>query len=154
MRFGYHMRYKFNFNIQPKVHLISSTNITETAMGTSVNAQINSESDYVTSVNHMCRILAERAFSPIEQYDWLYLFTENYRTERKSLKILHSYTESVIKRRKEEYKKKVIVGENSEKKSKKVKAFLDMLLEANMEKKVMSDNDIRQEVDTFMFEAR
>lgn len=141
---------KDSINIYPYIGRCALDIISETAMGTSVNAQLNSESEYVISVNHLCRILAERAFSAVQQFDWMYVFTENYRTEMKSIKILHNYTKSVIKKRKEEYKNRL---KNNEEPKKRRKAFLDMLLEANMEKKLMSDNDIRQEVDTFMFEG-
>lgn len=117
-------------------------------MGTSVNAQLNSDSEYVQSVKNMLDIVIARVFSPIKMTDWTYFFTEDYRKEKKALKVIHSYTWNVIKRRQEFLK-----SEKNENHAgyQKRKAFLDLLLEANSNGEQLTLEEIREEVDTFMF---
>lgn len=124
-------------------------------MGTSVKAQSNSESEYVKSVHEMCRIIVERGHSPIQIFEPFYKLTNNYVKEKQSLKILHGYTNSVIESRKKEFylKKEEETEENDDFHGKKRMAFLDLLLEVQKDQK-LSDDEIRQEVDTFMFEVR
>lgn len=123
-------------------------------MGVSINAQDFKDSEYVNSVKDMCRIIVERSFSPIEMFDISYKFTKNYQTEKKVLKILHNNTNSVINQRREQLKKK---NEAMEKEDdfgvKKKMAFLDMLLQATVDGRPLTNEDVREEVDTFMFEV-
>lgn len=126
-------------------------------MGVSVNAQSNSDSDYVQSVKNMCRILIDRAFSPLKQFHFLYQFSKDYKLEMKSLKILHGYTNSVINKRVDELKQKQQTSNqdvDNDVGVKRKKAFLDLLLQSTIDGKPLSKDDIREEVDTFMFEVR
>lgn len=114
-------------------------------MGTSVKAQEDTNSEYVQSVKNMLDIIIGRVFSPHKMIDWVYYWTDDYRKEQKALQVIHSYTWDVIERR-----QKVIL-EEKETKEKKRKAFLDLLLEANCNGTRLSLEEIREEVDTFMF---
>lgn len=124
-------------------------------MGTSVHAQNNIESEYVKSVHEMGRIIVERYFSAVQIFEPLYKFSNNYKCEQKCLKILHGYTKSVIQRRKKELElnKEEDTEKCDEFEEKKRMAFLDMLLQVQKDQG-LSDDDIREEVDTFMFEVR
>lgn len=129
-------------------------NFLETAMGVSINAQHNWESDYVESVQNMCKILIYRTLSPIKMIDFLYKFTNDYKIEKKSLKILHNFTNSVIKKRIQQLE----MRKNDEKSCtindvglKERKTFLDQLLGATIDGKSLTYEEIREEVDTFMF---
>lgn len=125
-------------------------------MGVSVNAQDNSESDYVKSVKQMCAVVILRAFSPLKMYDFFYQFTDLCRKERNALKILHGYTKKVIERRKQEL---VMSKPDDDEKDeygikKKRFAFLDLLLQGDDGKQVLSDDEIQEEVDTLLFEVK
>lgn len=121
-------------------------------MGTSVNAQNDTDSEYVHSVKHMCKVVVERAFSAVLQQELLYRFSSQYRKEKKALRVLHEYSKSVISNRKAEFlTSKKGGGQSEDIGIKKKLAFLDLMLEANENGQVMSDEDIREEVDTFMF---
>lgn len=124
-------------------------------MGMSVNAQIEgNSSDYVKAVNEMGRILIIRTMSIIKRIDFLYRFTEDYRSEERCVKILHTMTESVIKKRRSiinNTKNANNNANNDEFGIKKKIAFLDLLLQYTIDGKMLTDTDIREEVDTFMF---
>lgn len=129
-----------------------------TSMGTKVNAQDDSESKYVFSVKDMSRIIMERTFSPLKMFDSFYYFSQDYQKELRALKILHGYTNSVIQSRKQELLKangndnsKIDYEEDTGKK--KRKTFLDLLLQYREDGQAITDEEIREEVDTFMFEV-
>jgi len=70
------------------------------------------------------------------------------------LKTLHGFTEKVIAERKQELEEMRVDNQVEEVIGKKQKlAFLDLLVEASKGGTVLSDCDIREEVDTFMFEG-
>lgn len=124
-------------------------------MGVCINAQDNSESDYVKAVKQMCDVVILRSFSPLKMYDVFYQFTELYRKEKKALQVLHGYTKEVISRRKQELLlKKVDEEEKDEFGVKKTRfAFLDLLLQGDHGKQILSDSEIQEEVDTLLFEV-
>lgn len=125
-------------------------------MGVSVKAQENTESEYVTSVKSMCKIIMNRTFNPLKTYDFSYQFTNDSKIEKRALNVLHSYTDSVINKRVDELRRKQrgeTVNTESDVGVRRKKAFLDLLLEATIDGQPLSKADIREEVDTFMFEV-
>lgn len=123
-------------------------------MGTSVNAQNDSESVYVKNVKEMCRIVVDRSFSPIKMWDSLYPFSKDYQIEKNALKVLHGYTNNVITKRKEELiSNRGTTEKHDETGVKKRLAFLDLLLQCQVDGQPLPNHVIREEVDTFMFEV-
>jgi cytochrome P450 family 4 len=123
-------------------------------MGVPVNAQIDENSEYVRSVKDMCRILMDRSISPVQMYDFLFPLTKNYYTQNKALSILHTHTNNVITKRRN---KRIMETKDQAKKeddfaSKERKVFLDILLDATIDGRPLTHEEIREEVDTFMFE--
>ncbi|RZB39005.1 p450 domain containing protein, partial [Asbolus verrucosus] len=145
---------KSSVDIYPFVTLYTLDVICESAMGTSIKAQENNNSNYVRSVQAMCRIIIERSISVLQMSDVTYFLTKNYYTQKKSLNILHRQTNSVIaKRRKELENKKKETNAHDMVVTERKKAFLDLLLEATVDGKPLTQEEIREEVDTFMFEG-
>ncbi|KAM7350273.1 uncharacterized protein ACRADG_008888 [Cochliomyia hominivorax] len=149
---------KTSFNIFPYVCLAALDNISETAMGVKIGAQEHPEFPYAKAVKDATNILATRAVKPIYYYNILFMLAAfpSYLKLRKSIKIMHDFTTKVIKERKaamvlqkpmERAQFDVDVGQ------KKRMAFLDVLLQATVDGKPLSLQDIREEVDTFMFEG-
>ncbi|KAM7110837.1 cytochrome P450 4V2 [Molossus nigricans] len=130
--------------------------ICETTMGKNISAQINDDSEYVRAVYRMADIIHERMKKLWLWPDFLFLLFKGWNPKR-TLQILHNFTTSVIVERANEIKK------NEECKSddrdmplckRKRKAFLDLLLNVvDDEGNKLSHEDIREEVDTFMFEG-
>lgn len=85
----------------------------------------------------------------------MFKFTKTYKRQQQLIAALHEFTESVIKARRLQLKniKPDSKNENSDIGQKKKKGLLDLLLETTVDGSYLSDNDIREEIDTFMFEV-
>uniref|UniRef100_A0A8C5IZ87 unspecific monooxygenase n=1 Tax=Junco hyemalis TaxID=40217 RepID=A0A8C5IZ87_JUNHY len=147
------------FNVFMDITLCALDIICETAMGRNVGAQKNKDSDYVSAIYRMGDLIQRRQMSPWLWPDFLYVLFKEGREHNRKLNILHNFTDMVIAEKAEELKntqqkKHDNDGNSEESGSKKRKAFLDMLLNAtDDEGKKLSYMDIREEVDTFMFEG-
>ncbi|KRT79164.1 cytochrome P450 [Oryctes borbonicus] len=141
------------FDVYPDVTLCTLDVICETAMGTSVNAQRHSNSVYVKSVQIMNEIIRTRLFSPLKRFDFVYYLSPEYRMEKKALATIHGYTMSVIKKRKRELELNGNLIQDCNGENKKRLAFLDLLLQCELDGKPLTNEEIREEVDTFMFEG-
>lgn len=120
-------------------------------MGVEINALGNPDMPYVRRVKRMSQIILERVFQPHKKYKFTYQFTKTYREEKECLKELHAFTREVIEKRRRELK---IKGPKEFGLSRK-QAFLDLLLQMTKENGdfMLSDDDVQEEVDTFMFEV-
>lgn len=127
-------------------------------MGVSVEAQKYEHSDYVKNVKLMCRIGLVRTTSIIKSNDILYRFCPEYFWEKKAIRELHNVTYSVIDKRMNKsdgaISDVIKVWDDSDVGKKKKLALLDILLASTVEGEPLSREDIREEVDTFMFEVR
>ncbi|XP_039270071.2 cytochrome P450 4V2-like [Styela clava] len=136
------------FNVCTPITLCTLDIICETAMGKSINAQDSEDSEYVNAIYRTSSIIQERQKSPWIWSDLVFRHTKYGKEYYKCLGILHGFTKSVIKEKMETFS----ASESGEKKPKRL-AFLDMLLSVADDGKVLSFDDIREEVDTFMFEG-
>uniref|UniRef100_A0A182FZV0 Uncharacterized protein n=2 Tax=Anopheles albimanus TaxID=7167 RepID=A0A182FZV0_ANOAL len=148
-----------SFDIFLPVTLCALDVICETAMGTKVNAQLNADSKYVRAVKDITNLIQHRTFDFLIRNNFFYRFSENRRKQQAALKVLHGYTDSVIRGRREELHRtamgnvsNVDINEN-DLGIKKRMAFLDMLLQSTIDGQPLTDLEIREEVDTFMFEG-
>ncbi|XP_067671881.1 cytochrome P450 4V2-like [Haliotis asinina] len=147
------------FNIFPDITLCALDIICETAMGRNINAQSNSDSEYVSAVYKMSTILLKRMRSPWYWPSVLFNTFGSGSEHDRCLSILHRFTQKVISEKRQEFccrKETEAVGTKEQEEvvgSKKRLAFMDMLLHMSNDGITLSDDDIREEVDTFMFEG-
>lgn len=99
-------------------------------------------------------------FSIILREDVLFQFSNLYKEQKSALKTLHDFTDSVINERRNTILNKESDRANENEDSlddsmgvKRKMAFLDILLQSTINGKPLSNLDIREEVDTFMFEV-
>ncbi|XP_069698222.1 cytochrome P450 4c3 [Periplaneta americana] len=147
------------FNIFPYITHCTLDIVCETAMGRQVNAQQNSDSEYVKAIYEIGSIVQNRQAKIWLQPDWLFRWSSLYKKHEKCVEILHGFSNKVIQERKKELheqKERSIPEHEVEDMTlgrKKRLAFLDLLLQASRNGTELSDEDIREEVDTFTFEG-
>ncbi|XP_054715982.1 cytochrome P450 4V2-like [Uloborus diversus] len=122
--------------------------ICETTLGVSIGAQKNSDSEYVQAVLRASETIMERMTKPLYFMDFIFCNSKLGRQFQKDLNLLHGFTRSVI----HEKKQKLLDG-NTEFLNRKRKALMDSLLEQHVQNGNLSEEDIREEVDTFAFEG-
>ncbi|XP_011176870.1 cytochrome P450 4d2 [Zeugodacus cucurbitae] len=145
-------------NIAPLICLMALDVIAETAMGTKINAQTNPQLPYVSAVISVTDMFAKRFIHAWQRFDWLFrLFS---RKEAKlfyaNIELLHDFTDHIIVERRAALEQKLTANEPATETELGVKrrmALLDVLLQSTIDGKPLSNEDIREEVDTFMFEG-
>lgn len=133
--------------------------ITETAMGSCINAQENPNQIYVQKIYEASELLLERVTT---FYYWFDLGFKifGYQKQQKlqeGIKIMTEFTRKIVLDRIETKKRERVDGDSDSagpilNRNKKQLAFLDLLIEQYFENKI-DLNGICEEVDTFMFEG-
>ncbi|KAG8436948.1 hypothetical protein GDO86_007869 [Hymenochirus boettgeri] len=133
------------------VSLMTLDTIMKCAFSYQSDCQNNSENAYIKAVYELSCIVDRRfRFFPYHS-DFLFSLSPLGFRSRKALKVAHQHTDKVIKQRKESLMHET---ELERTKRKRHLDFLDILLCAKDENgHGLSDEDLRAEVDTFMFEG-
>ncbi|KDR21746.1 cytochrome P450 4C1-like [Zootermopsis nevadensis] len=141
------------FDVYPYMNLVTLDVICESAMGVKINAQLDSSSDYVNSVQILGDAMFRRAFMPWLHLDSIFALSSLGRMQKKCLTVLHGMTKKVIKSRKEQ----ILNSETGEQETdlhdigaKQKYAFLDLMIQAVRDGATLTDQELQEEVDTIM----
>ncbi|XP_053664253.1 cytochrome P450 4c3-like [Anopheles marshallii] len=147
------------------ITLCSLDIICETAMGCPVYAQQQSDSVYVRAHEKIGQIMLNRLQRLWLHPDLIFRCTQQYQEQQQCLDILHKFSYRMITERRSiieagHAKADLLVDTNNNSEAveslqhsaagRKQLAFLDLLIEASDGGRVLSDTDIREEVDTFI----
>nr|CAI5833649.1 unnamed protein product [Callosobruchus analis] len=116
-------------------------------MGVTTNYQRNGNINYCHSIEELCRIMALRMFSPLKRYQGFYKFTSDYQKQKKALKEIDAFYENIISKKRQAMSPCSIKEEEDGSKQN----FLDQLLSHQENGEALSDKNIRDEINTFMF---
>ncbi|XP_069699685.1 cytochrome P450 4C1-like [Periplaneta americana] len=147
------------FDVYPYITLCALDIICETAMGTPIFAQHDADSEYVKALYELSEVVVQRIHKPWLHSPLFFNLSQLGKRHKHCLKILHGFTNRVIQERKRESQKSkenshtVSESEDDVIGNKRRKAFLDLLLETTLDGRTMTDEELREEVDTFMFEG-
>ncbi|CAL8105562.1 unnamed protein product [Orchesella dallaii] len=144
------------FDVFSVITLCTLDIICETAMGKRVSAQQKTDSEYVKAIYRISELVQYRQLRPWLHPELIWKLSSTGKETRECLKILHGFTDLVIKDRKlerMEMKKHKTGVDKSHEGSKKPQAFLDLLLDAQLTDPTLTDEHVREETDTFMFEG-
>nr|ALD15912.1 cytochrome P450 [Dendroctonus armandi] len=143
---------KDSVEISQLISLYALDVICEAAMGVKIQALEAGNSEYVKSIKEMCNIVSYRIFSCLPLS--LYKLTWTYYKEKRALKTIHKHVDTVISQRIEEHNQKGKTNSDVDEFGvKKRLAFLDMLLDARIDGRALTMKELRDEVNTFMFEG-
>ncbi|XP_042317329.1 cytochrome P450 4B1-like [Sceloporus undulatus] len=133
------------------VSLMTLDTIMKCAFSYKSNCQTERDNAYINAVYDLSYLFNQRLKSPLLHNDFIYWLSPQGRRFRNACRLAHLHTDNVIRERKESLKDE----QELEKIMKKRRLdFLDILLCARDENgNSLADEDLRAEVDTFMFEG-
>uniref|UniRef100_A0A182PZ83 Uncharacterized protein n=1 Tax=Anopheles epiroticus TaxID=199890 RepID=A0A182PZ83_9DIPT len=152
----------YEFDIYEPISLYALDSICTTSMGVEIDAQRHPENQYVLDVKRMSELVLLRIFHVLSAFPRIFWYTmPNAWEQRKLIRRLHAFTDSVIQERRqqlldavEQEGADVQASQTDDVYGAKQRcSFLDLLLNVTVGGKPLSDADIREEVDTFMFEG-
>lgn len=128
--------------------------ILETSMGTTLDENDTKLMAYKKSIHDLGLLAVHRIMRPWLYLDWIFALTPSFWRQTKITKSLHAFTLDVIKQREKNFTGSETVNLNDEDfVSKKKLAMLDLMLSAKKDGFAITDDGIREEVDTIMFEV-
>nr|CAH7760908.1 unnamed protein product [Callosobruchus chinensis] len=136
-----------SLDVFPFMKLFTMEVICETSMGVTTDCQRNGNIRYCHSIEEMTRIAIHRMLSPLKRYDAFYQFTNEYQKQKKALKEIDAFYENIISKKKQTMPPYAVDEEEDGSKQN----FLDQLLRYQENGESLSDKDIREEINTFMF---
>lgn len=138
-------------NVFPLLKLYTLDVILETAMGVHCRAQQN-DSDYVRAVAGLTQITFWRMYNVLGQSDLAFRFSQYYQPYQRMIKVSNDFTMEVIGRRRNEMEEKVAAaGDDEFGSNKRRSALLDKLLRMEIDGRKLTDEEIRDQVNSFMF---
>ncbi|XP_035991163.1 cytochrome P450 4B1 [Fundulus heteroclitus] len=140
------------FEVFEHVSLMTLDSILKCAFSCNSNCQTEGgRNAYIKAVYELSYLINFRVRTFPYHSDLIFHLSPHGFRYRRACKVAHSHTDEVIKKRKEALKEETELGRIQ---TKRYLDFLDILLFARDEKQQgLSDEDLRAEVDTFMFEG-
>lgn len=119
-------------------------------MNVSINAQTE-ECDYEKNIKELTSLLMWRIFNSFAASDFIfkYFFWNKYRQQTLLIEKVHKFTNDIIEKKRKEIKAPVASEDNVG--IKKRMALIDVLMQATIDGELLSNEAIRQELDSFAF---
>ncbi|XP_076008752.1 cytochrome P450 4B1-like [Genypterus blacodes] len=141
-----------SFELFEHVSLMTLDSIMKCAFSSNSNCQNEGGTNaYIKAVYELSNLTIKRVRTFPYHSDIIFHLSPHGFRFRKACRVAHNHTEEVVRKRKEALMEEKELGHVQ---SKRYLDFLDILLKAKDEQQQgLSDEDIRAEVDTFMFEG-
>lgn len=128
------------FDILPVIRLATFAILFETAMGVKLDEEEVENSEFLKVNDEMAASIMTRMITIHHWPDFIYKRTKDGREFYKKVELIKKYTQDILRSRKKAYK---IEGARKQ-------SFMDILLRMHMEEGVFTEEEIREEVNTFM----
>ncbi|XP_073813302.1 cytochrome P450 4e2-like [Musca autumnalis] len=140
------------FDFQKMVNYFTLDVICDTAMGVSINAMDNPHTEFAKAVEFMCENINMRAFHPLKRKKLTYQFFPEFKDYCKAIKTLKDFTFGVIGAQlHRELQQNQANNIAQDEYNKPKKAFLDTLLSATVDNRPFTNQELYEEVSTFIF---
>ncbi|XP_076815850.1 cytochrome P450 4F1-like [Clavelina lepadiformis] len=148
--------------VHDPISLMALDTMIQCAMSSRTNCQnVKGKHPYIKAIRELAESVGQRTQNPFYFFDWIYFLTPAGRRFSKAADIVHKHAETIIAERRkalEDLKacksKYENVKNNCQYGGKKLMDFLDILLQTRDDQgQGLSDAEIRDEVDTFLFEG-
>ncbi|XP_048082759.1 cytochrome P450 4F2-like [Ursus arctos] len=111
-------------------------------------------SEYIAAILDLSALVAKRHQQILVHMDFLYYLTPDGQRFRRACRLVHNFTDAVIQERRRTLPDQGVDDFLQAKAKTKTLDFIDvLLLTKDEDRKQLSDEDIRAEADTFMFEG-
>nr|QIQ19499.1 cytochrome P450 [Sogatella furcifera] len=138
-------------DVSPHTRRLTLAFICETAMGVPSSGKKNKQAEIVAAMHKLEEIGIYRMVRPWLLSELLFQFTQKGREQEKYKRILHDFTDEVIKERRETLSQLGKISSDETEDFKEKAIFMDLLINSSQDGKVLTVQDIREEVNTFMF---
>lgn len=147
-----------NENLAPYIDAFTLDVVCATIMGVSMRSQTSDNGrQYLATVRIVANQLVERFTNPQYWWDVIFRRTSSGRKFYRAVSNLHEFSSKVIEERKQELlgdpDHLEAISKTEERMLESKKPFLDILLVEHLKRGSISLKEIREEVDTFMFEG-
>lgn len=123
-------------------------------MGTRVRQDDVKQMAYKKSIREFSKLVVYRILRPWLYFAFTWMLDPSYWYERKLIKTMQQFTDSVIKERNKTFTGSITSKiDDAQYIAKRSLAMLDLLLSAKADGLSIDDEGIREEVDTFTFEV-
>lgn len=131
------------FDLLPVMRLATFAILFETAMGVKLDEEDVEKTEFLKVNDEMAASIMTRMITIHHWPDFIYKRTKEGRKFYQKVEVIKKYTQEILRNRKKAYK---IEGAQAERKQ----SFMDILLRMHMEEGVFTEEEIREEVNTFM----
>lgn len=132
-----------NVDILPVMRRTAFVILFETAMGIYLNEEEIAKHGFLEINDKMAGSIVSRMLNPLQWPSLIYTFSAEGKAFYKNVDFVKQYTRNVIKTRKQTYKAGL---EDNFKRS----SFMDIILRMHIEEGMFTEDEIREEVNTFM----
>ncbi|XP_011176868.3 cytochrome P450 4d1-like [Zeugodacus cucurbitae] len=146
------------FELRHFLGLCMLDTICDTAMGVHIQTQRNADCEYVKALESLMGIIHLRMYDLKYHFDFIFRCTSKAKEAKRALAVINDFAEQVILQRRNELvyapKAKEQVHEADKQQTagiKRRKTFLDILLNSTINGQCLSNVDICEEVQTFIF---
>uniref|UniRef100_A0A336M0N7 CSON009389 protein n=1 Tax=Culicoides sonorensis TaxID=179676 RepID=A0A336M0N7_CULSO len=139
-------------NIVPLLYNMALDIIAETSMGVKLNAQSGLHKDFVEAIGVMLHVFTARLNNGFLTIDWIFHLTSLYREQQRAMTLINNFVNQIIEERRTKLLQEIKENGNvvQEYVEKKHPALLELMLRSEMDEKPLTNDDIRNEVKTFM----
>ncbi|GJQ65926.1 hypothetical protein Trydic_g2707 [Trypoxylus dichotomus] len=136
------------FDVLPYISSCALDSMCETIMGITLNTQKGHHAQYFKDIHKATEIVVRRLFSVLQRFPLTYKLTRDYKTDQEVHKRSREMPQKIIDERR---RMKSSSGANGTSSDDKIVSLLDILLEAEIDGRPLTDVEIMDEIQTFLF---